>query len=149
MVFANYELSNNGRRYIGDNIQIYAIDEFYRKCGIKNIAYIKFDELSTYNGEYAILPVTLPLINYVNGGIAGWFSSHIIPVFLGLTIAKSSLTCEEVQYLKNYEPIGCRDECTMLTMRKYGIQSYLGGCITLTLETALKTFWGGGIRSTL
>ena len=72
------------------------------------------------------------MVDYYPHGFADRFSDRIIPVFLGLTMAKDTLSKEEVNYLKKYEPIGCRDERTLNTMRKYGIISYLHGCITVT-----------------
>ncbi len=36
-------------------------------------------------------------------------------------------------YLKSFEPIGCRDYYTMKVLEKYGIKNYFSGCVTLTL----------------
>ena len=69
MVFANYKLGDKSSRYVGDNIQIYAIDELYRQIGIKDIAYIETSDLGNYDGEYAILPVSMPLVDFVPGGV--------------------------------------------------------------------------------
>jgi len=134
MKFANYKFSAKGVNNLGDNMQIIAIDEIYRSMGVnlRDIVYINTNELSTYKGEYVILPVTMPLVDYQEGGISGRFSPHIIPVFLGLTMVKDTLEAEEIAYYKKFEPIGCRDERTLNTLRKYQIQSYLHGCITVT-----------------
>lgn len=75
----------------------------------------------------------MPLINYIEGGLAKMFSDYIIPVFLGLTMVKDTLEKEEATYLRQYAPIGCRDKRTLLTLRKYGIQSFLNGCFTITM----------------
>lgn len=135
MKYANYKFFARGVNNLGDNLQILAIDNIYQKMGIdlNDVIYIDTQELSTYMGEYVILPVTMPLVDYVEGGIAKRFSPYIIPVFLGLTMVKQSLNIEEINYLKKYEPIGCRDEWTLNTMRKYQIDSYLNGCISITL----------------
>lgn len=37
------------------------------------------------------------------------------------------------EYLKNYQPIGCRDQSTLEILHKKGIEAYLSGCVTLTL----------------
>ena len=37
-------------------------------------------------------------------------------------------------YLRHYAPIGARDESTLLLLRRKGIESYLSGCLTLTLD---------------
>ena len=38
------------------------------------------------------------------------------------------------EYLKQYEPIGCRDSYTKNILKENGIQSYFSGCMTLTLD---------------
>ena len=141
MKFANYSFNAKGVNNLGDNMQIIAIDEIYRSMGIKSsdIVYIPTDKLDSYSGEYVILPVTMPLIDYREGGIAGRFSERIIPVFLGFTMVKDSLEPGEIAYFKCFEPIGCRDERTLHTLRKYHIDCYLHGCITLTLPSRQKT----------
>ncbi|MBE6968542.1 MAG: polysaccharide pyruvyl transferase family protein [Ruminococcaceae bacterium] len=135
MKFANYHFQARGVNNLGDNMQILAIDHIYEQMGIdlKDVVYIDTNELSTYKGEYVILPVTMPLVDYREGGIAGRFSPYIIPVFLGLTMVKETLEDVEVAYYKKYEPIGCRDERTLNTLRRYQIRCYLHGCITITL----------------
>lgn len=37
------------------------------------------------------------------------------------------------EYLKSFEPIGCRDYYTTAVLDKYGIKNYFSGCVTLTL----------------
>lgn len=135
MKYANYKFDARGVNNLGDNMQLIAIDSIYERMGIprNDIIYIDKNETSTYKGEYVVLPVTMPLVDYTEGGICGRFSNHIIPVFLGLTLAKDSLLPQEVEYYHRFEPIGCRDERTMNTLRKYGVQTYLHGCITATL----------------
>lgn len=135
MKFANYHFQARGVNNLGDNMQIIAIDHIYERMGIdlNDVVYIDTNELADYRGEYVILPVTMPLVDYREGGIAGRFSPYIIPVFLGLTMVKETLEPEEMAYYKKYEPIGCRDERTLNTLRKYHIRCYLHGCITITL----------------
>jgi len=135
MKFANYIFNARGVNNLGDNMQIIAIDAIYESMGISKdeIIYIDKNDTGTYKGEYVVLPVTMPLIDYTEGGISGRFSPNIIPVFLGLTIAKDTLMKVEVNYLNRFEPIGCRDERTMETLRNYHVQAYLHGCITATL----------------
>jgi SAM-dependent methyltransferase len=135
MKFANYKFYAKGVNNLGDNMQIISIDSIYKAMGIseREIIYIDKNELNTYKGEYVILPVTMPLVDYMEGGISGRFSDHIVPVFLGLTLVTDSLLLQEVDYYRKFEPIGCRDERAMNILRKYGIQAYLHGCITATL----------------
>jgi len=145
MKFANYIFYARGVNNLGDNMQIIAIDNIYESMGIekKNIVYINKNDLDKYYGEYVILPITMPLVDYIEGGISGRFSKYIIPVFLGFTMVTDKLIPQEIQYLKQYEPIGCRDERTMNTLRTYGINSYLHGCVTAALpnrDIAINNF---------
>lgn len=43
------------------------------------------------------------------------------------------LTGPGLEYLKKYEPIGCRDPYTQDRMNELGVKNYFSGCITLTL----------------
>ncbi len=135
MKFANYKFNARGVNNLGDNMQIIALDYIYDQMGIpkEDIVYIDKNELNNYRGEYVILPVSMPLVDYVESGISGRFSEHIIPVFLGLTMVVDTLSEKEVNYYRRFEPIGCRDERTLNTLRNHGIDSYLHGCITATL----------------
>ncbi len=135
MKFANYSFSARGVNNLGDNMQIIAIDEIYKTMGVEltEVSYINMHELATYSGDYVVLPVTMPLVDYVQGGLGERFSNRIIPVFLGLTLVRDTLLPEEIEYLKRFTPIGCRDERTLNTIRKYKIEAYLHGCITASL----------------
>jgi hypothetical protein len=44
-----------------------------------------------------------------------------------------------VDYLKSYEPIGCRDLHTLDLLTKNGISAYFSGCMTLTLSNPFHT----------
>ena len=133
MRYANYHHSGRVVNTAGDNIQTLAMDYIYTQMGVnhQDIVYIDTYDLHSYDGEYVVLPVYLPMFNYVEKGIAGMFSPKITPVFIAITWPLDTLSDDEVDYLKKYEPIGCRDERTLMTMRKYGVQSYLNGCITV------------------
>lgn len=59
------------------------------------------------------------------------FFEKIVPVFLGLSILTNIISgIKDIEYLKRYEPIGCRDEYTLEVMRNHGIKAYLNGCLT-------------------
>lgn len=135
MKFANYKYHGRNINNLGDHIQIMTIDYLYGEMGIESneIIYIDVNELRTYDGPPVLLPVSLPLVNYCEHGVAGMFSSKITPVFFGLTMPKTHLLPEEVEYYKKHEPVGCRDEQAYNTMKRYGIEAYLGGCLTVTL----------------
>ena len=135
MRYANYKYHGQNINNLGDHAQVMTIDYLYSQMGIEkeDIIYIDISELKTYDGPKVRLPVSLPLINYSNNGIADMFSDNIEPVFFGLTMPRTELYDDEVEYYKLHEPIGCRDEQAYNTMKKYGIDAYLGGCLTVAL----------------
>ena len=120
---------------IGDHIQLEAIDNLYRFMGIekKDIVYIEYYDLMDYDGEYVVLPINFILFNPFYGDRPLIFSPKIIPVFLGISYSNSCPTKEEIDYLRQYAPIGCRDEYTMHIFRDLHIPCYLNGCMTATL----------------
>ncbi len=135
---------------IGEPAQILAIDAIYDSMGIPREDRIDIDyyDLDTYDGEYALLPINLMfayLKYFMKEDVI--FSPKIVPVFLGIAIHDRSLSEESVQLLRNYAPVGCRDEYTLKLMHKYQIPAYLFGCITLTqpkrrqIPLSSKTFF--------
>lgn len=128
---------------MGDYLQCMIITNIYKKMGIdeKDIFNLSKDELTKYNGEdYLILPLNWGLFdkafidenNHIN------LSPKIIPVFLSMTTGinykEEYFNDYNISYLKRFQPIGCRDEITMNILRKYGIESYLNGCLTATFS---------------
>lgn len=138
MVYANLVFSGkrNGTYNLGDDAQLIALEYMYNAMGMRteDIVRVPFSELRSYDGDYAVLPISYPLYGYQGEGTdITLFSPKIIPVFLGLSLITSNLSEGDVNYLKRFEPIGCRDFHTVKTMRKYGILAYLNGCMTVTL----------------
>lgn len=135
MKFANIYYKRSGRYFtIGDDIQLLAIENLYNYMGIDydSIVRIGFHELSSYDGEYVILPISFPLYSYQYDDVITGFSDKIIPVFLNVSIMSTYLSEIDIEYFKKFAPIGCRDEYTLRIMRSYNIKAYLNGCITLT-----------------
>jgi len=134
MKYANIVYNSSLKNNLGDTILTMAMDNIYRKMGIpeEDIIILSVHELSEYNGEYIVLPINTISINYFEGGVEGYLSPKIIPVFLNYLRKNTYLKENEVSYLNRYAPIGCRDEYTMELLRKYGIAAYLNGCITVT-----------------
>ncbi|NLG03797.1 MAG: polysaccharide pyruvyl transferase family protein, partial [Clostridia bacterium] len=127
---------------IGEPAQILAIDAIYDSMEIPKEDRIDIDyyDLDTYNGEYALLPINLMfayLKYFMKEDVI--FSPKIIPVFLGIAIHDRNLSKESVQLLRNYAPVGCRDEFTLKLMQRYQIPAYLFGCITLTFPKRIQT----------
>ncbi len=117
---------------MGDDIQILAIDYLYTLMGIppEKIIKISFYELCEYDGEEVILPICFPFHSYVKEDYFTLFSPKIKPIFLNLSISGMKISSKDSQYLKRYEPIGCRDLNTLRTLQKEGIDAYANGCIT-------------------
>lgn len=141
MKFANIKYTKRNKRLtVGDDMQLLAIENLYREMGIdyKDVIRIELNELASYDGEYVILPISFPLIAYYNAPYVTMFSHKIIPVFLGLCTLTPKFQPEEVDYLRRFAPIGCRDEYTFRNMLNQGIPAYLNGCMTLTFPKVKK-----------
>lgn len=125
---------------IGDAMQIISVLNLYRKMGIdeKDVIRVNYFDLQTYNGEEVLLPICFPFYGYNSKNKVTCFSSKITPIFLSLSLFDTNLDEDEVDYLKKYEPIGCRDAFTTEGLNKKGIKTYLNGCMTLTLDTMQK-----------
>ena len=133
MKFANLALDTNKKmENIGDWVQIFAIENLYDYMGINKdeIVSIKISELSSYDGEYVILPINYPFYGYYQ------LSYKIIPVYLGISVMSGSVA--EGLRMKNFQPIGCRDYHTMQEMKKAGLEAYYGGCLTITFPQRKK-----------
>lgn len=145
--FGNLDFSRSERLTIGDDVQLLAIRYLYKTMGIeeKDIVRIPFHRLADWDGEYVILPISFPLYGYHAEMKITQFSPKIIPVFLGLSVLDTHLSDEEVQYLRRFAPIGCRDGYTMRIMRTHGITAYLGGCMSASLPARDKAIQGDTI----
>lgn len=127
MKWANLILdADKGMENIGDWAQIFAIEYLYRymKVEYTEVVRIKISELSTYDGEYVVLPINYPFYGYYQ------LSPKIIPVFLGISVMHKSVA--DGLRMKNYQPIGCRDYHTWRELTDIGIDAYMAGCLTIT-----------------
>ena len=148
MKFANINFQStdlNDSRYIainmGDNLQFMAVDNLYSSMKISKseIEYLSIDNVAKYSGnEKLMLPLNWSFFDphWMNGDKL-CIAEKIVPVFLAMTLGCAY--CEEmfnehnIQYLKQHEPIGCRDMETYQTLSKHGIKAYLNGCLTSLL----------------
>ena len=122
-----YKKSSN----LGDDIQTLAILQNLPS----NVVVVPIDreELYAYRS-----PEPLKCI------INGWFmddATHwpphpsLEPLFVGFHIANQALLAEKFKsYYMEYSPIGCRDEATLASLRKLGVDGYFSGCPTLCLK---------------
>lgn len=128
-VFCNY----------GDNIQTIALDYIVEELFSKEqIININIYDLSDFDGEYVLLPLNCNLWtcdeNYFLPA-----SDKIIPVFIAVSFQIPPTSKKSIEYLRKWEPIGCRDYETLNMMRKLGIKAYLSGCTTLTIPKRKKS----------
>ena len=123
---------------IGDYIQALAVRQFLPTMD----GFIERERLDEYDGEE------------VGVIMNGWFmheqihwppSPKIRPLFVGFHVNKLAeqqmYSPNGLEYLKQHEPIGCRDENTAQKLRENGINAYFSGCMTLTLGVNYK--WEG------
>lgn len=112
---------------IGDYVQSVAAKQFLPKVD----GYIDRDALSEYTGTKVNL-----IMN------AWWymfdknkrFSTKINPLFVSFHLNNTeSVLQETLDYLKQNEPIGCRDYNTRNFLLSHDIEAYFSGCLTLTL----------------
>lgn len=115
---------------IGDYIQALASAQFLRRID----GFVQREKLKEYDGDdvkvimngwYMLRPENWPP------------SSKIHPLFVAFHINSlaidSLLRKDSIEYLKRYEPIGCRDFYTMNLLNSKGVKAYFSGCMTLTL----------------
>lgn len=70
----------------------------------------------------AAIPLTFPM------------PAHVRPLFFSFHLhGINALTPGLCDYLKQYEPIGCRDRTTRDRLASAGVKAFLSGCITTTL----------------
>ena len=119
-----------GSRNIGDYIQTKAVIDMIHPINHK---VLDREGLDKFKGS--------KLKTIING----WFmenpknwppNNNISPLFISFHINPSAerdlLKPESLNYLKQYEPIGCRDTYTQNLLQKNGIKSYHSSCITTT-----------------
>lgn len=127
-------VNTNDKAHInfGDHLQNIIIKDLYDKMKISNedIYVLNFNEISTYDGEYLILPIN----QAISHSLKTFISPKIIPVFLGISRDTSAIAIDELNYYKQYAPVGCRDQAVYNFLKKNNIDCYLNGCLTITLD---------------
>lgn len=124
---------------IGDDIQTLAAINFLKKKGITEYTFIDREKLSDYDG----VPVKLVMNGWYMHNINKFPpSDKITPIFISVHINNEVLISNNVNYFKKYEPIGCRDEATVILFKKYGIDSYFTGCLTLLFDEVKEKIGG-------
>ena len=129
-------LGDKGVMNIGDYIQALASSQFYPHVD----GFVYREKLKDYNGG----PCNMIMNGWYMHDPSQWPpSSKINPLFVALhlntSVADKLLSVEGVSYLKQYEPIGCRDYFTRDLLVQKGIKAYFSGCMTLTLGNSYKS----------
>ena len=141
--FAKKEEKQNRIISIGDVLECLAIRNIYHSMGIKeeNLITCYPYELNEYQGEYCVLPINVYALNID-------YSYRILPVFLGLTLGGGyRLSEKNINLLRRFSPVGCRDERTMRMLIDNGIDAYMQGCLVATfpkrpiLDSQKKVFF--------
>lgn len=123
---------------IGDDIQNYAAMRF-----LPQIDYlIDREQLSEFYSRENV-KVAVILNGWFLHNKFNWPPSHdIYPLCISMHFTKNDymgigydfLNGIGGEYLKHFQPIGCRDTSTLQALEEKGIEGYLSGCMTLTLE---------------
>lgn len=123
--------NNKALLNIGDAVEYKVIEQLYSSLGIgdNEIIRISIPDLISYRGEALIVALNIALDSYVGyNDMLGKLSPDIIPVFLGMSFTDTNLTAPQIECLKRYAPVGCRDERSYICMKKLGVPCYLNGC---------------------
>lgn len=117
---------------VGDYIQSLAAKQFLPQAD----KLLNREALADYAGD----PIKLIMNGWFTHNVTNWVPAPAIePLFVSFhvnnTAAPGMLDDKGVAYLKAHEPIGCRDQFTVDTLRAKGIDAYFSGCLTLTLDS--------------
>lgn len=136
MNYRKHLLVNKNERpmNIGDPIQSFAVLEVYKRIGIPKEDIIPLDryDLADYDGEDLVVLIN-GIESYEYYAYATRFlplSRKIHPVFVSLHLHRE-LSENELESLRNHQPIGCRDEYTVDYLKSKGMDAFLSGCLTM------------------
>lgn len=116
---------------VGDYIQSLAAKQFLPRVD----DYLNRELLGKYSDETSKLIMN----GWFTHNAANWVpSENIRPLFISFHMNSSAaplmLSPRGVDYLKQHQPIGCRDHFTANLLESAGIDAYFTGCLTLTLD---------------
>lgn len=127
---------------IGDDIQTYAASKL-----VPRVDYViereKINSFKSKNNEPVCVIMGAwymwkkynwpPSANIIPIFVGFHYTSHITNMLSGFDVDTEFLDNIGGEYLKAYEPIGCRDTHTMKLLGQKGIDVEFSGCVTLTL----------------
>lgn len=133
MKFGLLTYDENDRYFnVGDYIQSLAAKQFLPTVD----AFVNREKLAEYDGE----EIKMILNGWFTHNYSNWVpSENIEPLFVSFhvnnTAAPFMLDDRGIDYLKKYEPIGCRDQFTANLLTEKNVKAYFSGCLTLTLDS--------------
>lgn len=130
-----YGLLKYATHNIGDEVQSIAAKRFLPRID----KYLNRDDLGRVKSDVPIKLIMNGWFLWEKYAPENWPPSPVInPLILSFHISPSAahiLTSKEsIEYLKQHEPIGCRDTYTTSLLQEHGVNAYFSGCLTLTLE---------------
>jgi hypothetical protein len=117
---------------VGDNIQSLAAKQYLPHVD----QLLNREKLGEYQGD----DIQLIMNGWFTHNVNNWVpSDQINPLFVSFhinnTAAPYMLSEKGIAYLKKHQPIGCRDQFSVDTLKAKGIDAYFTGCLTLTLDS--------------
>jgi len=123
--------NNHGLVNIGDHIQSCAAEQFMPRID----RYVERDKLNCDINK----PTKIILNGWFTDSPKNWPPNpKLIPLFISFHLQPKSAEIifkkkENIDYLKKFSPIGCRDYQTIKLLNKVGISTYFSFCLTSTL----------------
>lgn len=123
---------------IGDDIQAYAAEKFLPQIDY----FIDRESLNTFRPENDEKVAVIMNAWYMHNKYNWPPSPYILPGFLSVHICNTDLFMVEedffspfnIEYFKQYAPIGTRDSSTLQVLQAHGIDGFFSACMTLTIE---------------
>lgn len=134
----DFALLSYSTENIGDEIQSIAANRFLPKINY----YINRDTLSKFKSNNK-KPIKLIMNGWYMMSPENWppIDKCILPLLTSIHIAKkydniskAFRSKESIRYLSANSPVGARDRSTLDFLKENHIESYLSGCLTLTLN---------------
>lgn len=116
---------------VGDHIQSLAAKQYLPEVDV----FLNREKLADYQGD----KIKMIMNGWFTHNIHNWVpNENIDPLFVSFhinnTAAPYMLSEKGIAYLKKHQPIGCRDQFSVDTLKAKGIDAYFTGCLTLTLD---------------
>jgi hypothetical protein len=114
---------------LGDEIQSVAASRLLPQVDY----YIEREEMHRFEATESVFLLANGW--YIHNCAAFPPADRIRPFYISVHFTSESLfSPAAIAHLKEHGPIGCRDPYTLRAMRQHGIEAYVSGCLTMTLE---------------